>query len=156
MQKEEKKNETKRRRSERRNWLQKSFHSFKYITDHTNVHFFFLISLRTYSQSLNDINICTVLCDSFCTTCCIFPAQIALQLSQFIAIQFFFFWVWIFKNHPQGRVSCNANLSNIGSVLQRNLKTNRGSECIFRVFGGTNFESIWRYKFLEYLEIQNF
>ena len=37
---------------------------------HSNVRFFF------YANSL------TALCDSFCTTCCIFSAQIALLLSQ--------------------------------------------------------------------------
>ena len=38
---------TKRPQSGRRNSLQKCFHSLKYTIDHTNVHFFFLISLQT-------------------------------------------------------------------------------------------------------------
>ena len=54
MQKEEKKNETKRRPSKRRNCLQKFFHSFKYVMDHTNVCF--------SSRLLQDVNICTALC----------------------------------------------------------------------------------------------
>ena len=50
-------NEPKRRLSERRNRLWKSFHSFKYvIIDHANIRFFFLIFLRTCSHSSNDIN----------------------------------------------------------------------------------------------------
>ena len=41
MQTEEKNNERIRGRSERINCLQKCFHSFKYVRDHTNVCFFF-------------------------------------------------------------------------------------------------------------------
>ena len=40
----------------RRNSLQKCFHLFKYTIDHENVRTFFLISLRTCSKSLNDVN----------------------------------------------------------------------------------------------------
>ena len=56
METKEKNNETKRRQSERRNCLQKCFHLFKYLIDSGNVPFFFLISLRTCSKSLSDIN----------------------------------------------------------------------------------------------------
>ena len=36
--------------SERRNCLWKCFHSFKFVMDHANIHFFFLISLWTCSH----------------------------------------------------------------------------------------------------------
>ena len=45
-----------------------------------------------------------------------------------------------FKNHPRKRVFCNESLSNLGNVLQRNLRVDRARECFFRVSGGTNFE----------------
>ena len=38
-------------------------------------------------------------------------------------------------------VFCNVNLGNLENVLQRNLKTGRARECIFRASGGTNFEN---------------
>ena len=41
----------------------------------------------------------------------------------------------------QERVFCNENLSNLGNVLQRNLRIGRARESIFRVTGGTNFEN---------------
>ena len=56
MQTEEKNTKKKRPQSGRRNSLQKCFHSLKYTIDHTNVHFFFLISLQTCSHSLNYVN----------------------------------------------------------------------------------------------------
>ena len=45
-----------------------------------------------------------------------------------------------FKNHPRGRVFHNVNLSNLENVLQKNLRTDRAREFIFRVFGDKNFE----------------
>ena len=42
--------------SERRICLQKCFHSFKYVIDHTNICFIFLISLQTCSHLLNEVN----------------------------------------------------------------------------------------------------
>ena len=35
----------------------------------------------------------------------------------------------------------NVNLNNLESVLQRNPRTDRAGECIFRASGGTNFEN---------------
>ena len=35
---------------------------------------------------------------------------------------------------------CNVNLSNLENVLQKNLRPDRVGECIFRAFGGRNFE----------------
>ena len=50
-----------------------------------------------------------------------------------------FIWIYeFFKHHPL-RVFCNVNLSNLENVLQRNLMTEHGRECIFRASGGTNF-----------------
>ena len=43
MQSEEKNNETKRCQSERRNCLQKCFHSFRFLIDYINVGFFFWV-----------------------------------------------------------------------------------------------------------------
>ena len=54
---------------------------------------------------------------------------------------FFFLNMWIFKNQPPRRVSCNVNLSNLGNVLERNLRTKSARECIFRASGSTNFET---------------
>ena len=34
---------------------------------------------------------------------------------------------------------CNVNLSNLENILQKNVKTDRPRECIFRASGGTNF-----------------
>ena len=31
----------------------------------------------------------------------------------------------------------NANLNNLGNILQRNLRAERARECIFKAFGGT-------------------
>ena len=47
-----------------------------------------------------------------------------------------------FKNHQCKRVFCNVSLSDLENVLQRNLRTDRAKECIFRVSGGTNFENL--------------
>ena len=42
---------------------------------------FFQVGLCTPLRTMN-VNTYTALCDSFCITCCIFAAWIALQLSQ--------------------------------------------------------------------------
>ena len=42
--------------SKRRTCLWKCFHLFKYTKDYKNVCFFFLVSLQTFSKSLNDVN----------------------------------------------------------------------------------------------------
>ena len=119
------------------------YSTFKWVIDLANVPVFYLISLRTFSQSLNNVNICTALCDSCCTTCCIFSAQIALELSKIYSHTIFFVLnIWIFKNYPQKIVFCNVNLSNLGNVLQRNLRRNRARECIFRASGGIHFEKL--------------
>ena len=98
----------------RRNCLQKCFHPFIYKIGHKNV----------------QPNICTALCDFSCTTCCIFPTQIS-QLSQVYGHTIFFFFflnIRIFKNLPQTGVSHNVNISNLGNVLQRNLRKNRAAK----------------------------
>ena len=63
-------------------FVRKCFNSLKYVIHYANVRFFFLISLQTYSLSLNGVNVCPALSDSFCTTRWIFSSQIASQLSQ--------------------------------------------------------------------------
>ena len=61
---------------------------------------------------------------------------------KFIAIQILI-WVYKFlKNHPQTRKSGNVDLSNLENVLQRNLRTSKAGECIFRACGGTNFKNL--------------
>ena len=75
MQIEEKKNETQRGWSKRRNCLLKCFHSFKYVIDHAGVRFFFYVNSLRY----------TALCNSFCT-CIIFSAQVVCSSHKFIAI----------------------------------------------------------------------
>ena len=98
---------------------------------------FLLISLQTYSQTLNHVNICTALC----TTCCIFSAHIDSQLSQVYSHTIFIFFEYMnFLKTIHEEEFRNVNLSNLGNVLQRTFRTNRVRECIFRKSGGTNFE----------------
>ena len=50
-------------------------------------------------------------------------------------------WIHEFhKKHPRRRVFRNVNLSNLGNILQRNLRTDRTGECIFRASIAANFE----------------
>ena len=90
--------------------------------------------LWSYSQSLNSVNICIASCNSFYTTCCIFSAWIASQLSQVYNHTNLYLNIWIFKNYPQRIVSCNVNLSNLENVLQRNDRTKRGRSAILEKF----------------------
>ena len=71
--------------------LLKCFHSFKYVIDHVDVHFFFYVNSLQF----------TALCDSFCTFC-IFSAQIPWQLSQVYNHLYSFFSLVnkLFKNLP--------------------------------------------------------
>ena len=121
----EKKNETRRGRSERRNILQKCFHSYKYIIDHANVNFFFKVNcLHCFVW---------ILLRLFCSSL----KFIAIQISHLNTI-----WIYeFFKNHPQRGVFHNINLSNLEDALQRNIYTGRVRMCIFRACGGTNFEN---------------
>ena len=41
-----------------------------------------------------------------------------------------------------GEVFRNVNLSNLENTLQRNLRSDRTKECIFRTSEGTNFENL--------------
>ena len=84
---------------------------------------------------------------------CVIPSVLLLLAASFmlrsicsshnlIATQFFYLNIWIFFfNHPWKRIFRNLSLNNLENVLQRNLKTERARECIFSVFGGTNFEN---------------
>ena len=84
----------------------------------------------------------TALCDTFCTSCCIFSAQIISQLLQVYSYTNLLFEYMIFENDPQRKVFHNVNLSNLENVLQRNLITNWVRECTFRIVRGTNFENL--------------
>ena len=58
----------------------------------------------------------------------------------------FFTWIYEFlKNHPWKRVFSNVSLSNLESVLQRNLRTDIARKCMFKVSGSTNFENFSTY-----------
>ena len=63
-------------------------------------------------------------------------SQIASQISQLYSHTNSLFEYHIniefFKNHPRKGVFRNVNLINLENVLQRNLKTGRARECIFR------------------------
>ena len=117
---------------ERRNCLRKCFPLSKYIMENENVHFSFFISLQTSSKSLDDIN--RFSCNSLCTTCCIFLAQIVLQLSQVYSHTNF---VYEYVNSLQWSLRKKNNLEN---NLQRKLRTEGPKECIFRASGDTNFK----------------
>ena len=111
--------------------------------------FFLLISLRTYSHSLNDVN--SLHCIRWFLLyylLCLFSSDCFAALT---SLYFHKFFIWIyefFKNHLRRRLSRNVNLSNLENVLQRNLKTDMARDCIFRASGGTNFENLphWRYQ----------
>ena len=134
------------------------------MIDHANVYFFLLISLRTNSQSLSNVSTCTALCDSFCTTCCIFAAWIGLQLSKLyehtIFYNFFFFFCYVnlsnlenvlilYTSIPQnGQMHSNcfnvfdhfAKLALKG--LKSNLRKERAKDCIFRASVGTHLDKL--------------
>ena len=105
---------------------------------HENVHFFFLISLKTCSKSLNNANsllnfvwfLMHYLQHFFSSDR--FAALVSLEP------YIFCFWIYeFFKNHPWGWALRNVNSSNLEDVLQRNLRADRTTECIFKAFGGT-------------------
>ena len=43
--------------------------------------------------------------------------------------------------HPRRTALCNVNLSNLENVSERNLRTDRVGDCIFRASESTNFEN---------------
>ena len=55
--------------------------------------------VHSYVRFFFCVNSLTALCDSFCTTCCIFSAQIALQLSQVHSHTSFLFEYRIFHKN---------------------------------------------------------
>ena len=105
----------------------------KCVIDHENV-FFFLTFLRTCYKSLNNSQ---SLCDSFCTTCCIVSGHTASQLLQVSCHTNFLYEYMNPLKKPPERVVCK-----LENVLQRNHRTDRARECIFRTFLGTNFENV--------------
>ena len=66
------------------------FHLVKYVIDHGHVRFFFLISLRTYSQLLNDVNICTPLLIPSVPLATSFQPRLLCSSHKFIIIQIFY------------------------------------------------------------------
>ena len=69
------------------------------------------------------VNVYTASCDSFCTICWIFSAEITSQLSQVYNHTVFSFEYMIFlKNHPQRRVFHNVNLSNLEKYFIKRCK----------------------------------
>ena len=116
--------------SKRRNSLQKCFHLFKYIIDHENVLTFFMIFLRTYSKSLNDVNSLHCLC---VIPSVLLAVSLHLRaLHRFIAIQILFMNIWILWK------SSISKINNLEDNLERNLTTHRARECIFRASESTN------------------
>ena len=81
--------------------------------------FFFLISLLTYSHSLNDINSLHCFVGYLLYYLCIFSPQIALQLSQAYSQTNLLFEYIIFKNYSQRRVFHKVNLNNLQNVLTK-------------------------------------
>ena len=137
MQTEEKNDKTKRLQSKRRNCLWKRFHLFKHIIAYENIRFFSLISLRTCSKWLNDLNSLHYFMWSF--------MYHLLHFSALTSSNPYKFCLWIyefFKNHPWGGVLGNVNLNCLENLLKRNLGTDSAREGIFRTFGGTNFENV--------------
>ena len=115
--------------------LRKYFHSFKYLLDHANVHFFLFISLRICSHLLNDLKFtqfhvipCVLLHASFLT--CLWPCKFSSEHMN------------SFKTIREEELFSNVNLSNMEKVLQRNLRTNRARKSIFRKSGSKNFENL--------------
>ena len=105
------------------------FHSFKYVIDHANVHFFLLISLRTYSQSLNNINISSFAWFLLYHLLHIFKLDCFVALtSQCPYIFLWWYMIFFFK-------SSTKKLSNLWNVLQRKLRTDRPGT--FRASGDT-------------------
>ena len=129
--------------SKRRNYLQKCFHLFKYIIDHENVLTFFMISLRTYSKSLNDVNSLHCLCVILSVLLAVSLDLRALHSShRFIAIQILFINIWILWK------SSISKINNLENNLERNLTTHRARECVFRASESTNVSTrhqlLWR------------
>ena len=126
----------KKKSKRKKNCLRKYFHSFKYLLDHANVHFFLLISFRICSHSLNDLKFTqfhvipsVLLHASFLT--CLWPCK--FQQSEHMNS---------LKTIRVEELFSNVNLSNLEKVLQRNLRTNRAMKCIFRKSGSKNFENL--------------
>ena len=121
-----------RGRSERRNCQRKCFHSFNYIIDHANIRVFFYVnSLHCFLWFFLYYLLHLISSDRFAALTSLQPYK-------------FFIWIYkLFKNHPRKRVFRNVSLSNLENVLQRNLRTDRASKCIFRVSGGTQILEIY-------------
>ena len=108
--------------SERRNCQQNCFHLFLYVIDYASICFFFYVNNLHYFLWFF-----------------LYHLQHLLSSNHFTALKIL--------EQPQKiiyrkRVFQNISLSNLGNVLQRDLRTDRARESIFRVSGGTNFENL--------------
>ena len=75
----------------------------------------------------------------FCNSCCTFFAQITLQIPQ---VYSHINCLFEYRNFIEiiYRVLHNVNLTNFENLSQRNLRTNRVRECIFKKSGELNHE----------------
>ena len=129
MQTEQKNNETKRLERKKKLSTKVFFHSFNYVIDHASIRFFFYVnSLHCFVSFLLYYQLHLFSSDRF-------AAHIFLQLYKFLNFSL---------NHPRKRVFRNVSLSNLENVSQRNLRTDRAKDCIFKVSGGTNFWKFFR------------
>ena len=121
--------------SEGRNSVQKCFHLFKYVKDHKNVRAFFLISLRTCSKSLNDVNSLHYFALWFLLYYLLYFFQLRVRRRShwFIAMRILFMNIWILWKFPMRKKN------NLENNLERNLTIDWARECIFRASEGTNF-----------------
>ena len=130
MQTEEKNHET--RRSKRKKKQRKCFYSFSYVIDHVNARFFVNInSLHYFLWFLLYYLLHLLRSDHFAAPACWLPYKFFIWINEF------------FTNHPRKRIFRNVNLSNLENVLQRNLRTDRAREYIFRISVSTNFENFF-------------
>ena len=133
MQKEE---EKMKQRGPKEKIAYKCFHLFKYVIDQANVRFF----IDFFTNLLSDIKPRKYL---YCFVYYLLHlfSHIDSQLSQVYSHTIFIFFEYMnFLKTIHEEEFRNLNLSNLGNVLQRNFRTNRVRECIFKASGGTNFE----------------
>ena len=98
----------------RRNCLRKCFHTFRYIIDHTNVPFFF------YVNSLH----CFVWFPVYYLLH-LFGSDCFAALTSLWPYKFLFKYMNFLKTHPQKKVFCNVNRSNL-EVIWKKCKNSQG------------------------------
>ena len=118
--------------SEKRNCQQNCFHSFYYVIDRASICFFFYINNLHYFLWFFLYYLQDLLSSGH------FTALTILEPATFFIEIYEFFKKIIYRKG----VFQNVSLSNLENVLQRDLRTGRARESIFRVSGGTDFENI--------------